>query len=51
MVYEKINLLGKPQLRYLNENEEILNKLGVKRVHVSLSHEDDVSIAFVVLEG
>ena len=40
------------QLRTDNaQNEEILSNLGVKHIHSSLSHEDDYSIAFVVLEN
>ncbi|CAI2383960.1 unnamed protein product [Moneuplotes crassus] len=32
------------------KNQEILDSLGVRSIHSSISHEDDYSIAFVVLE-
>ena len=33
------------------KNKKILDNLGVKHIHSSLSHEENYSIAFVVLEN
>ena len=32
-------------------NQKILDGLGVKHIHSSISHEEEYSIAFVVLES
>ena len=45
------NNLGKPKVELEKTNKMILeNELGVKTIHVSISHEDDFSLAFVILE-
>ncbi len=42
---------GRPQVTLLGEAAQRACSLGVTRVHVSLSHERDQAVAFVVLEG
>ncbi|MCX7788336.1 MAG: holo-ACP synthase [Spirochaetes bacterium] len=42
---------GKPELLLEGKALEIFRKLGGKKVHVSLTHEEDYAIAMVVLEG
>lgn len=41
---------GAPQLRFYGRAAELIERLGVGRAHVSLSHTQDQAIAFVVLE-
>jgi len=42
---------GRPVVNLIGDAATWATSLGVKRVHVSLSHERDQAIAFVVLEG
>ncbi|HIW36224.1 MAG TPA: holo-ACP synthase [Candidatus Treponema faecavium] len=42
--------LGKPVLYVYGSAQEALEKTGASRVLVSLSHETDAAVAFVVLE-
>ena len=42
---------GKPFIRLLGATEETARRLGVARIHVSISHERELATAFVVLEG
>mgnify|MGYP000229958610 FL=1 len=42
---------GKPELILEGKALEIFRKLGGKKVHVSLTHEEDYALAMVVLEG
>ena len=35
----------------LDENDDIRNEMDKIQIHLSISHEDDTSIAFVVLES
>jgi holo-[acyl-carrier protein] synthase len=42
---------GKPELVLEGKALEIFRKLGGKKVHVSLTHEEDYALAMVVLEG
>ena len=42
---------GRPELRLSGEAAERAQALGVRRIHVSLTHEADVAAAVVVLEG
>jgi holo-[acyl-carrier protein] synthase len=42
---------GRPELRLTGRAAERAQALGVRRVHVTLSHELDVAAAVVVLEG
>ena len=56
LLFPKMSLykdnLGKPFIRFEDFNRELLeNTLGIKKTHVSLSHEDEHSIAFVVMEN
>ncbi len=42
---------GKPFIQLENTNKTILfDQLQIQNVHMSLSHEEDTSVAFVVLE-
>jgi holo-[acyl-carrier protein] synthase len=41
---------GRPELVITGQAEHVLRQLGVVTVHVSLSHEREHAIAFVVLE-
>lgn len=43
--------LGKPVFAFGTELAAHLDKLGVRRHHLSISDERDVAVAFVVLEG
>lgn len=42
---------GRPELRLSGAAEERARAMGVRRMHVSLTHQDTVAGAFVVLEG
>jgi holo-[acyl-carrier protein] synthase len=48
MVYNNHN--GKPQLSLFGTAKEALNRSGANRVHISLTHESEYTIAMVVLE-
>lgn len=42
---------GKPKIKFLNTNLTIIeNELKIADSHVSISHEDEYSIAYVILE-
>lgn len=41
---------GRPALVVTGQAEQVSRRLGVETIHVSLSHERDHAIAFVVLE-
>lgn len=41
---------GRPCVIAYNATREMLASLGVDRIHISLSHERDYALAFVVLE-
>ncbi|MGW0802102.1 holo-ACP synthase [Nonomuraea sp. NPDC002799] len=43
--------LGKPELRITGKAAEVAYDLGVKRWHVSLSHDAGVAVAYVIAEG
>lgn len=43
--------LGKPQLSFSAQAAELAAALGVQKTHLSLSDEQDLALAFVVLEG
>lgn len=45
------NELGKPLLRLSGRAAELAEKLGVTRIHLSISDEVDMALAFVVLEA
>ncbi len=50
--FEVANLAsGRPTLRLSGRAAEIAAKLGVKHVHLSMTHTADLGMAFVVLEG
>ena len=42
---------GRPAVTLVGEAAEWAKSRGVERIHVSLSHERDQAIAFVVMEG
>ena len=41
--------LGKPELRYSGRTSELLRANGIEESHLSISDEDDLVMAFVVL--
>lgn len=41
---------GKPEILAYNGTRELLDQLEVSAIHVSLSHEKEYAVAFVVLE-
>lgn len=43
--------LGKPSLNLYNHYKDLMEQLGVKRIHLSISHTKDLAIAEVILEG
>ncbi|WP_090930425.1 holo-ACP synthase [Nonomuraea jiangxiensis] len=43
--------LGKPELRVTGKVAEVAYGLGVKRWHISLSHDAGVAVAYVIAEG
>lgn len=43
--------LGKPYIELSGKAQEIAEKLGVKKIHVTLSNTADCAVAFVILEG
>ncbi len=45
------NELGKPYFVLHGKAEGMLKQLGGESTHLSISHEGDIAIAFVVLEG
>lgn len=57
---EKVNWLdievinerqGKPILKIGGRTLQLMQQMGVRQTHLSLSHERDYALAFVVLEG
>lgn len=49
---EVINLAnGAPKLLFYGKVNALLNRLGVKHVHVSISHDTDYATALVILES
>jgi len=42
---------GKPELRLYGKALEAFDRCGGRRVHVSLTHEEDNAVAMVVVEG
>ncbi|MGL4982351.1 MAG: holo-ACP synthase [Treponemataceae bacterium] len=43
--------LGKPFLKLYNDAHTIIEEKNVKAIHLSLSHEKEYAIAFVILEN
>lgn len=43
--------LGKPTLNLYNHYKDLMQELGVKKIHLSISHTKDMAIAEVILEG
>lgn len=49
---EVVRLPGqRPTLRFSGKAREFADRLGCKRVHLSLSHTTEQAIAYVILEG
>ncbi|MFQ6133917.1 MAG: holo-ACP synthase [Armatimonadota bacterium] len=42
---------GKPMIRLRGRVKQLAQRLGGRRIHVSISHEREYAVAFVVLEG
>ncbi len=42
---------GKPELRMSGKASEILSNQGVTKTHLSLSHQEGMAMAMVILEG
>ena len=42
---------GRPNLKFSGKAREFADRLGCKRVHLSLSHTKEQAIAYVILEG
>lgn len=40
-----------PCFRYASEIMSLIEKKGIRKTWVSLSHEDDLAVAFVIVEG
>ncbi len=50
--FEVVNLpTGRPTLRLHGVAAEVAAKMGVQRIHLSLTHTKDLAMAFVILEG
>jgi holo-[acyl-carrier protein] synthase len=45
------NDLGNPSIEVYNGLAEIVAALGIRRIHLSMSHDAGVAIAYVVAEG
>ncbi|SCX06982.1 holo-ACP synthase [Candidatus Aquiluna sp. UB-MaderosW2red] len=43
--------LGKPQMQVSGKSRDVLDGLGVQRIHLSLSHDGGIAFATVILEG
>ena len=41
---------GKPQLKVKGESKRVLEEMGVLKIHLSISHIDEIAVAFVILE-
>lgn len=44
------NKLGKPEIVLHGKTKEYVGKLGITKIHLSLSHQKNYATAFVVLE-
>jgi holo-[acyl-carrier protein] synthase len=42
---------GKPMMRIEGSAERAFSQMGGKRIHLSLTHEEDSAVAMVVIEG
>lgn len=43
--------VGQPQVQLSGRAKEFFDQLGVRRLHVSISHSEGISTAFVIAEG
>lgn len=46
-----VGAYGKPELLVTGKAAEVADGLGVKRWHISLSHDAGVAVAYVIAEG
>ncbi|MEU8246982.1 holo-ACP synthase [Nonomuraea sp. NPDC048916] len=42
---------GKPEIRVTGKAADVADGLGIKRWHISLSHDAGVAVAYVIAEG
>ena len=50
--FRDVEVLGRPPtLSARGKAKEILDKLGAKKIHISLSHTSDYAVAVVIIEG
>lgn len=53
--FTEINILnddlGKPEIFLIGKAKEIADKLGVKTIHLSMSHTNEIVNAFVIIES
>lgn len=47
----KRNALGKPEVHLLGGAKQVADELGVGRIHLTISHCQSYSVAYVVVEG
>ena len=45
------NELGRPGVRLLGGAQEIAQQLGIKQIHLSISHCQTYAVAYVIIEG
>lgn len=51
-MYLEKDTTGKPKIVFIDFNKTVIEtELGIKSTHVSISHEDDMSVAFVVMSN
>lgn len=50
-IWVQKDILGKPELRVQNSARRVLEERGIEKIHLSLSHDGGLALAFVVLEG
>ncbi|NCN04558.1 MAG: holo-ACP synthase [Spirochaetales bacterium] len=50
-IWVQKDFLGKPELRVQNSARRVLEERGIDKIHLSLSHDGGLALAFVVLEG
>lgn len=45
------NLLGKPKIKFFSKVSVLSNKLGIKKVHLTLTDEKNYACALIILES
>ena len=55
VVFQQVEVVtgesGNPGLELTGEARVVAQKLGIERLHLSMSHDGDQAVAFVVAEG